>query len=111
MRHNFFRAVITHRDDAAAVGHQWRRPARVCHACAMAQAIERLFATPKTIPSFPASDDINFALAERIFEFVARKSFATNRQKWTRFLEPLIWRQSNSNLLKPEFYSRYSPTL
>ena len=28
MRHDFFRAVIGHRDDAAAVGHQRRRFAR-----------------------------------------------------------------------------------
>jgi hypothetical protein len=30
----------------------------LCQAWAMAQAMERLLATPKTIPSFPASDDM-----------------------------------------------------
>jgi hypothetical protein len=30
----------------------------LCQACAMAQAIERLLATPNTIPNFPASNDM-----------------------------------------------------
>jgi hypothetical protein len=53
----------------------------LCHACAMAHAMERLFATPKTIPVFPASNDISCESSEFDVRHSAPNRFKLKTEK------------------------------